>query len=313
MKRYIYIVILLFVTYLVPSQNKNIEITYERKSDNSITFYYSKNLPGSYSVKLEFTRLENSYSKTTHYKVIKYKSGNLLTIKPANKDKGISFSYKFSYLIGDPNPKVNASIEYSLPFIKNKEINILEASNLGETYFGNRKPIDWKSFIVYSNTSDTICSMRKGKVVNIINDYVNNPSQEKVFTSKRNKITIEHDDGTYAIYTGFDKQQIFIKLGQVIYPQTRLGKLEKFNKNMYRLDFSIFHYFKNALENNKKETLTDRKYNVKYLDPKFITNLGVVQIESGKDYKTTFETSILLQELTRKEKKKLKKNPKFYH
>ncbi len=116
MQKYLYVLTLLCITQIIFSQNNSIEITYERRSDNSVDFYYSKDLPGSYSLRLEFT------------------------IRPTNEKNGISFSYKLTYTLGDPNPNVKESIQYSLPFIKGKDINIKEASYLGETYFGNEKP-----------------------------------------------------------------------------------------------------------------------------------------------------------------------------
>lgn len=213
MHKLIFVLILFSITPIVSSQNNKIEITFERKSDHSIDFYYSKNLPGSYSLRLEFTTLENSLNERVYKKVLKYDSGSLFTIQPNDPKKGISFGYRITYTIGNPNPKIKKSITYSLPFIANKSVKIIEASYLGETYFESEKPIDWKSFIVYSNKSDTICSMRKGKVIKIVNNYNYDSAYKKVYTSKRNGITIEHDNGTYAIYKGFDKNEIFVKLG----------------------------------------------------------------------------------------------------
>ncbi|WP_452231941.1 hypothetical protein [Lacinutrix sp. MEBiC02595] len=140
---------LLLITPIISAQNKvNIEIIFERQSDNSIDFFYSKNVLDTNSLRLEFKLLTNSYDKR------------------------------------DSNPKVNTSIKYSLPFINEKDITIMEASYLGETYFQNEKPIDWKSFVVYSKKADTICSMRKGKVIRIINKHKNNSTITKYILVK---------------------------------------------------------------------------------------------------------------------------------
>ena len=112
MKKNVYFIILFLITLSVNSQSKKIEITYKKQSDNSIDFYYSKNVPGSYSLRLEFTRLENSSSAIIHEKVIKYSSGSLFSLQPISKNKGISFSYKISYILGNPKSKIKKDIKY---------------------------------------------------------------------------------------------------------------------------------------------------------------------------------------------------------
>lgn len=298
----------LLLSQIIYTQKKSIEITYDKKSDKSIDFYYKKNVPGSYYITLEFDKLTNCNSSRTYKKVITHGSGSLFTLKPSNKNKGISFSYKISYIMGNPNPKLDTTIVYALPFKEGKSVKIMEASNVGEKYFGSKKPIDWKSFIVYSNEPDTIYSMRKGKVVKIVDKYNSDIILDKTFTSKRNSILIEHIDGSYSNYKGFDKNQIFVKLGQEVYPHTSLGKLEKFNKTNYRLDFSTFHYLKNLLD-NKKSTLKNRKYKTKYLNPNFFIDNDIKKIESRKNHTVTFTEEIKLQEFTRREKKKYRKKP----
>ena len=292
----------------IHSQKKKIEVKYEIKSDRSIDFYYEKNMPGSYYLTLKFDNLENCSNNKIYKKVIKNDSGSLLILEPQNKDKGISFSYKTKYIIGNPDPKINENIVYSLPFKVGKSIKIVEASNVGEKYFGSEKPIDWKSFIVYSNEPDTIYSMRKGIVVKIIDEYQNDDKINKAFTTKRNLILIEHKDGTYATYKGFNKNEIFVKLGQKVYPHTILGKLEKFNKTSYRLDFNSFHYLNNLLDDTEN-TLKNRNHKIKYLNPIFLSDNLNTKIKSKEIYKVSFNEELKLKEFSKREKKKYKKNP----
>lgn len=304
-------IIAFLLSQVIYAQKENIEITYERKSDQSVDFYYKKNVPGSYYVTLEFDKLTNCTTNYTYKKVIKNSSGFLFTLKPSNKNKGISFSYKIKYIIGNPDPKIDNEIIYALPFKTGKTVKILEASNVGEKYFESKKPIDWKSFIVYSNEPDTIYAMRKGVVIRIIDKYINNDKLNKTYTSERNSILIEHIDGSYASYKGFDKNQIFVKLGQKVYPHTVLGKLEKFNKTNYRLDFNTFHYLENLLD-DKKSTLKNRNHKRKYLNPNFFTDNINKKIESRESYNVSFSEEIKLQEFSRREKKKYKKKPNTF-
>ncbi|MDG1529407.1 MAG: hypothetical protein P8I51_10390 [Polaribacter sp.] len=311
MKKKSLIIIALLACQIIYSQQKKIEIKYERKKDNSIVFSYKKNVPGSYYLTVKFPRLENSFSSKTYNKVAKYAAGTLFTLKPRDREKGIAFSYNFKYIIGNPNPKINTKISYALPFKEGKSVKIIEANYLGEKYFGNNKPIDWKSFIISSKEPETVYSMRRGVVVEIVNEYQNDTKFNNSFTSKRNSIKVEHNDGTYAIYSGFDKNEIFVKLGQNIYPHTTLGKLSKFDESTYRLSFNVFHYLKNLLD-DKKTTLKNRIHKTKYLNPTFYVDNTTKKIEHGKEYIVSFNEEIKLQEFSKREKRKYKKTPEKF-
>lgn len=311
MKKKSFFIIALLAFQIIYSQQKKIEIKYERKKDNSIVFSYKKNVPGSYYLTVKFPRLENSFSRKTYNKVIKFAAGTLFTLKPRDREKGIAFSYNFKYILGNPNPKINAKISYALPFKKGKSVRIIEATNLGEKYFGSNKPIDWKSFIISSKEPEVIYSMRRGIVVEIVNEYQNDTEFNNSFTSKKNSIKVEHNDGSYALYSGFDKNEIFVKLGQEIYPHTTLGKLSKFDESTYRLNFNVFHYLKNLLD-DKKTTLKNRVHKTKYLNPTFYVDNTTKKIEQGKEYTVSFNEEIKLQEFSKREKRKYKKTPEKF-
>lgn len=298
-------IIVFLVSQSFYAQEKKIEITYERRSDKSIDFYYQKNVPGSYYLKLEFSRLENCENSRTYEQVLKYDSGSLFTLKPHDDSQGISFSYRLSYTRGNPKAKINNGIIYVLPFKTEKSIKIFEASNIGEKYFERDRPIDWKSFVAYSKESDTIYAMRKGIVVDVIDKHDNDTKFTKTFTSKRNRVLIEHEDGSYATYKGFNRGEIFVKLGQKIYPRIPLGKLGEFNKANYRLDFNFYHYIKDTQDNN-------RSVKTKYLNPLFFVDNSNKRIKSKEVYTVSFNEDIKLQEFSKKEKKKYKKNPKDF-
>ena len=294
------------------SQNNNITVTHKRNPDKSVDISYNKELPGSYYLKLVFPSLDNCYP-TKFEGVIKNSSGRLIKLKPINSERNIKFSYTYSSIRGIPNPKVDSLFNYTLPFKKGKKVTIYEASNLGEKYFGSEKPSNWKSYIINSKSPDTVFCMRKGIVIEIINKFKADTLSQKSFTSKRNRIIVEHSDGTYASYTGFNKESISVKLGQIVYPQTQLGTMEVLNKGNYRLSFDVHYLIDNNLERQKKQTLKNRKSQNEYLTPYFITKNGAEKITSNKEYTVFFNETILFQELTRREKKKYKKNPSIFN
>ncbi|MFH4968890.1 hypothetical protein V8G61_11860 [Gaetbulibacter sp. M240] len=310
MRNLVLFFLIITCTKVVFSQN-DIEVTYTRNTNNSVQFNYNKKVPGSYFLTIEFDVLENSNNSMSVERVVKNASGILLTLKPIDERNGISFSYRIKYTQGNPYPKVNKKVSYFLPFQTGRKIKIMEASDLGEKYFGSKKPIGWKSFLVISNTPDTIYAMRRGQVIHIKNEYDKDVKFNKLYTSARNAIIIEHEDGTYALYQGFNKDEIFVKPGQEVYPHTVLGTLEKFNKGNYRFDFNIFHFLNNLLD-EKESTLKDRNYKIKFLDPVFFVNNKNVKLQPGEVYNVSINEKLITQEFSNREKKKYQKNPELF-
>jgi len=117
------------------AQNPKLLITVERSDDNSVTLNYSKELPGSYTVNLEFTQLENSDAQVHQKIVVSEYNGVLLKLNPINTQKSISVGYKYTTIIGEINPKIDSLVTYTLPFKLNKNIKIIEAENIDQKYF----------------------------------------------------------------------------------------------------------------------------------------------------------------------------------
>jgi hypothetical protein len=292
------------------AQVQNITITSKVNPDKSVDLYYEKKLPGSYFISLEFLNISNC--DTDQYKtVVTNYSGSLLKLLPINKNQGIGYSLRYYSIIGNPNPKVDSDFQYVLPFKNGKKIKINEASYIGEKYFGSEKPKNWTDYIVNSESPDTLYCMRKGIVVKIENEYDADTSIEVNYTSKRNSITIEHGDGTFARYVGFQKNSIRVRLGQTVYPQTQLGILEVFNKNKYRGSFSVYFLSDKDIKSHQNETIKNYVSNYEYITPNFATQEGTIKVESGKEYTSLYNETLLLQELTHSEKKKYLKNTLF--
>ena len=296
------LILCLFILFSLKSfaQKDELKITYKRNSDKSIDFLYTKNSPGSLYLRLKFTKSEN-FDDPIFKSVIDSYSGFLFTIDPIDKNKPINFSYKFNIIRGIPNPKVDSSFAYVLPFKVGDSLTIRDSKNFREEYLKKEKPATWKAFAIYRKESDTVRSIRKGVVVNIGNKYNSDTTVEKEFTTKANRVIIEHSDGTLAYYFGFKKNSFLVKEGQTVFPQTPLGALGLFNKDSYVLVFYI-----NYLSLERKGSKT--KLSSTYINPYFYTSIGLVQLEEETKLLVEFDESILLKEFSKKEKKKYNKN-----
>lgn len=265
------------------AQSQNITILSIENSDRSVDLLYEKKNPGSYTLTLEFSKLNNC-NVATYEKVISEDSGFIMKLEPINKDQDITYSMRYSATLGAVNPKIDNLFRYILPFKNGKKIKIFESESAGEKYFGLKKSVDWKSYAVASNKPDTVYSMRKGIVVLIDNQYNDNSLLDAQFTSRRNQIVIEHEDGTFAMYKGFQKNGIFVELGQTVNQQTELGVIEKYNKKGYRLDFDVFYLSQDVLNSQNNQSSLDAKNTYQYFPPVFYTQEGRKRLESGKEY-----------------------------
>lgn len=289
----------------VLAQTQNVTITSTRNDDNSVDLYYEKKNPGTYTVRIELSNVNNC-DITSYEKTITGFSGNFVKLRPVDKAKGISYSMRYSSLMGEVNPKVDSLFRYALPFKTGKKVKIVEAGNAGEKYLGQEKALNWKSYVVRTENPDTICSMRKGTVVLIKNEYESNISNDVQYTSKTNYIVVEHADGTYASYKGFKKNGILVKLGETVNPQTALGIIGLYETNHYRVDFNVY-YLSDSKGNSAKTSLNNYKSNYKFITPVFVTQEGDVTIETKKEYTATANEIVITQEFSRSEKKKYSK------
>ena len=303
----IFLLLIMCSTVKAQSNEYPIIVSYIRHEDNSVSFSYVKNKPGTYKIKITFSDLSNTYAPD-YEELIKYDSGNLLTLRPDKGDAFINFRYSTSYSFGNSEPKIDSLFHYILPFKKGKNTVVHESSNLNEKYFGAEKIDSWKSYSVTSKTPDTIYAMRKGIVVDVKNEFATDTLVTGyIYTSKTNSVTIEQEDGTYSIYTGLKMNSFFVKLGETVYPAMPLAVLDRFNNKTYNLHFTVYYIGKKDYIPDPKATLKTAKTRYAYLSPYFYTAEGVVKIIPNNKYTADYNQDIITKEMTKRDMKQFLK------
>ena len=280
-------------------QTRDLEVTFKQNDDNTVDFYYSKTEYGTYTVQVTFNRLENAYTQK-FVGTAKSKTGKLFTLKPINPKNGISFSYKYIYGLGEINPKINKSFVYLLPFKKGVELEMHLANNVYNTLFKTENPKNWTAFVFNIEVLDTVVSIRKGLVINIKDQFETDTISD--FNSNKNKITIEHPDGTFATYSGFAKNGIFVKPGQTVYPHTDLGILQSDGKfKRYFLYLTLYYLSDEFVDGKSPAKLT-------YINPLFYSQEATEHLVIHKKYTSNITDEILFKEMTKRERKKYLEN-----
>ena len=302
MRKTIWLIIFLSFQYSF-SQN-HIVLRTERNQDNSVDVFYSKDVPGSYCIYLNFKSYENTLTPERKFVVDNFE-GKLFTLRPINKEQNIQYSYNYTYKRGIPNPKLDSTFVYLLPFKNNCSVKVWYLTNLGSKYLHQEEPKNWKAFQFICNKTDTICSARKGIVVSVVDDYSTDTTQLVSYSSSRNMILIEHKDGTYARYEGFDRKKIYVKPGDLVLPNQPLGGLSQYDKSgTYQLRFSVDYLIEPKVDNSSDNSDKKRKIDYNYINPYFQTTDGLLRLAQSKKYTTQITEDVIIKELSARELKK---------
>ena len=296
-------IVFLFCISQLFSQRNLIEIDYKKNQDNSVNFNYKKKSPGSWFIMLQFSNLTNTRGRYFN-KVVKSNMGSLLKLKPVNPDESIGFQYSFNYFRGNLNSKIEYDYPYILPFESGTNISAQELFSIENVYLKQELPKGWKSYSFTFNESKSVRAIRKGTVIEILKNY--SPNVENIYSyySEQNQITIEHNDGSVAVYKGFDNN-INVRLGELVYPQSKLGELAQYDKRgLYRLYLNLYSY-----KTKKGKTLFNIKNSdieIVYITPKFFINENIEVLKNMQSYIVNFTDKVLFKEMRKREIKKYK-------
>jgi hypothetical protein len=299
------LIFLLGITTRIFAQIEGFELKQVRNTDNSIDLIANKKIPGTLYLKIEFTQVKNTFVGNGTF-CLKSNFENVLHIRPELASKPIFINYKYSIFRGELKPKVNEKFQYLLPFKNEQKVRIIRTRNMQEKYFGNKSVENYHTFRVILKEPDTVYAMRKGIVVNLIDKFERNIDTTVSYSSRENTVRIEHEDGTYGEYRGFQKNSFKVTLGDVVYPNTPLGIVELVEPNKCRFTFDI-SYISN-IENLSETSYTKAKSIYDNVNPYFITTDGVIQLEDKKQYTTLISEEAITKEMSKSDiKKRLKK------
>ena len=224
---------------------KPIEVSYEKDNSGEYTFIAINNNYCDYTLEVNFPELSNLRSTTA----IPYKGvimpGRHYLFKLTKISKGVtpSFRYKFNYLKGCYNAKVNKDFIYILPIAPGKETNVFKINFLGSTYFGEQEPKDWYALGFKVKPGDTIYAARKG-IVDEIRDTTFLKGTDFSFARSENFIEIYHSDCTFGRYGVMKQGGSLVKLGDVVEAGQPIGidAGDKYTTGSH-LRFSVYYQF----------------------------------------------------------------------
>jgi len=295
------ITILLGAGIDVQSQDPVVNISFKQNSDNSVDFNFQKNIPGTIFVSIKFDRLENAMQQT--YKgCIRGTTGKVFTLKPRDPNKGIGFSWSYQYQRGRPISRLKKDFVYLLPFKDQATVKAHKLFYLGKQ-FGKGAPDTWAAYQFLTKQNEPVLAARKGLVVQVVDRFIADTSKTSTYTASVNEVIIEQRDGTLARYSGFKGGSVKVKEGQLVYPQQVLGLSGRYDSNL-RSEIRFCVYYLNTRDIDNLDNKIKRMNIHSYVNPRFHWKGGESIILPRNDYVAESTEELIMQEFSRREKKK---------
>lgn len=289
------------------SQRGLISCTTQNNPDGSVSIYANSHAYADYTLKVTFTSLSGFTTRslvTLDIALVNVGSGNAEVIK-LTRDKNardFSLQYKTQYFPGRSFQKMpDTSFQYLLPASAGNHLHVSSVSStvsalsqrLGNEYRGT-------GFVYKLN--DTICASRAGTVYECTDTAKVGEKAGTIFTSGRNKIYIEHRDGTLGIYAMTAPIQLLVSPGDEVFPGKPLAVFNK-ESEKYTVLFSTCYL-------DEKKLLSDNSFDNTiyfiYMPTHFYGNENepstVLQVK--KEYTVQHPGNIIAAEMSKKEKKK---------
>lgn len=258
--------------------------------------------PGTYTVRITFSILENT-SEAAEQSIVVRGSGTILTLRKIEENQPLRFRYTYRTTMGIVDPKnVDTTFVYRLPFSTAQTRRAADLYNVNERHLGGSNTVNWRSLQFIMEQGDTVYAARKGRVVRIVDKYdpIDRENARVTMRTERNGITVEHADGTFARYEVLQRGSMMVAEGDVVYPDTPLALAGNFDNKVFQVRFDVFYRVMN--------TSTDPKFSenwttTRYVDPVFATSEGGQRLVSRKSYTPVLTPDILKKEMNKRELK----------
>ena len=304
------LIILCFYRMTSFSQPGLITCSSDRNSDNSISIFAESAAYGEYTVKIIFTSLAGYIASTQI-------SGNisLVTIERGKKElvrlsqnktaSMYQFQYTYQYLPGRALRKApDSSFVYLLPSNNGNHLRILPVSSLAER-IGQKKPEDFSATGFIYKLGDTICASRAGTIYECDGTVKEGEKLNETYKNSRNKIAIQHKDGSLGYYSVLAPIQLLVHEGDYVYAGQPLAVFNK-ESEKYQILLSNYYLDQKRFSSNDYYAGTKSPSNFIYLPMHFHTGENEVPVflEVNKLYEVQHPKDVIALEMSKKEKKK---------
>ena len=299
----------LLLFFIRVSAQSPIEVFYEKDNTGAYAFSCRNTSYCPYTVTITFTELTGlRTSATLPYQAdIRPGQQSLFKLQP-QPNLTNSFQYKVNAMKGCKRTKVDTSVVYLLPTRPGKRVSAAELAYIGKLYAGEQEPKDWYSLAIKMNTGDTVFAARRGTVSAVRSDAAV-VGTNLGFHRSDNMVEINHADCSFATYTVFRTNSIFVVPGQVVEAGTPLGIVGGENYGFGpHVRLSVHYNYEAPVVKNGQ--LTDEKQYWAYVPVRFWLKdeQKASLLTPRKEYLSEHPDAVIEQEMSKREIKRRQKN-----
>lgn len=263
----------------------------------------TKRVLGSYSIAVEFVAPQNLIPPSRFRRTVR-NSGTLLRLKPTQANQPGWCNFRFTYVLGANDARVDPDFVYRLPFsVTCDEVRADTATNFDTHFFQKARPKNWTAYYFQLQRGDTVFAARKGRVVEVLDNHQSSPGT--LYASQTNNIRVEHTDGTIAMYQLLEKGSMMVSEGDMVYPDTPLALVGSFDGEHYKLAFCIY-YIEDKNSDPAEPYDLMRAFTSAFVEPVFSTSQGAIKLQSGHTYQARVTQELVQEEMKKREIKKRK-------
>ena len=205
------------------AQNSNPVHIFQKPTGNGGFEYFAQNKELSpYQIQIDFPVLQNlKPTKSLPYYQVIYpgKAQKLLELQPQG-GSSTAFKSQYQMAMGDPSANIDLSFPYWLPFEHGSTFILIQGPNGSYTHQGKN------AFDFVMDEGTKVCASRDGLVVAVKEDS-NIGGPDESFMKHGNRITILHEDGSFADYVHLKYQGSLVHVGD----QVKAGQVIGFSGN----------------------------------------------------------------------------------
>jgi hypothetical protein len=196
-----------------------VEILAEQDQDRNLSLMAFNNDAIPYTIRIEFSKLENLESKEGNilFKVAKPGKSNLLKLQSIYVNEPTGFNYKTQLFKGDFQSQSMSLATYLIPVSAGIQVAMrpLSVGKVENSSAQSGKTYSGVGF--FFEKSVTVCAPRKGIIASIKMDIEESASGPANFETE-NYIEIYHTDGTFSRLSGLQANSAKVSVGETVIP-----------------------------------------------------------------------------------------------
>ncbi len=296
----VYTFVFCFLYFAIQAQNNLIQLETENNPDGSATIYATSYASGNYTLKVDFnltgfiTNFSNPFFTT-----IKQGKTQICKLMPDRSAGYRYLRYSYNYFAGTSFRKAPENyLHYVLPIMPGK-ISLVTPVNHIKTILEQKVDPFYTQGFTYG-IGDTICAARAGIVYNINDQLKKGEGKTTSFSENRNKIFIQHKDGTVAHYTILAPMLSLVENGDMVIPGQPIAILNQ-PAEKYQLLFSVNYLDEIKIKGEQPSEAYQTLPVHYYLNNNAVSTTLII----GQKYQAEKSLAIITEELSKKDLKRL--------